>query len=225
MRLSSRFRTVQAIPLGFVLCSAVAPFLPSSRASSSASLQATALKTPLVSTGIKNLGNTCYLSSQLECAFHIPLIRKLAMAEPAIVAGNPPSADEIDEDPLDTEDAGDESKTPEETPDEKTSPAPTESEAKMALRGFFGQMIDAASQPLRVAAAPRAFCMQLGIPPMVQQDSQEFWKLLLPALEDERISDLYKGSFEDYIVALDGSGREKRREELFLDLSLDVGER
>ena len=67
--------------------------------------------------------------------------------------------------------------------------------------------------------------MRLGIPPMVQQDSQEFWKLLLPAINQESLSDLYKGSFEDYIVALDGSGREKRREELFLDLSLDIASR
>ena len=60
---------------------------------------------------------------------------------------------------------------------------------------------------------------------MEQQDSQEFWKLLLPALEIESVSDLYKGSFEDYIKALDGSERERRREELFLDLSLDVASR
>ena len=115
--------------------------------------------------------------------------------------------------------------SPSDVAETSTLPEPTESEAKLALRGFFGQMEEAASQPHGLAPAPRAFCLQLGIPPMVQQDSQEFWKLLLPALEDERITDLYKGSFEDYITALDGSGRERRREELFLDLSLDIGER
>ena len=60
---------------------------------------------------------------------------------------------------------------------------------------------------------------------MVQQDSQEFWKLLLPAVGLRQLSDLYKGEYEDYISAIDGSGREKRRSEVFLDLSLDVGTR
>lgn len=60
---------------------------------------------------------------------------------------------------------------------------------------------------------------------MVQQDSQEFWKLLLPAVGSETLSDLYKGTYVDYISALDGSGRERRKDELFLDLSLDVAKR
>jgi ubiquitin carboxyl-terminal hydrolase 7 len=57
---------------------------------------------------------------------------------------------------------------------------------------------------------------------MEQQDSQEFWKLLLPALECPQLVDLYQGAYEDYITAVDGSGRERRREEPFLDLSLEV---
>jgi ubiquitin carboxyl-terminal hydrolase 7 len=36
------------------------------------------------------------------------------------------------------------------------------------------------------------------------------------------LTDLYTGSYQDYIVALDGSGRERRREETFLDLSVDI---
>jgi hypothetical protein len=99
-----------------------------------------------------------------------------------------------------------------------------ESGAKIALRELFTEMVEASSKQLP-AIVPRTFCMRLGIPPTVQQDSQEFWKLLLPALELESITDLYKGSFEAYITALDGSGRERRKEEVFLDLSLDVGER
>jgi len=57
---------------------------------------------------------------------------------------------------------------------------------------------------------------------MRQQDSQEFWKLLLPAVGSEKLTDLFKGVYEDFISALDGSGRERRRDEVFLDLSLDV---
>lgn len=73
-----------------------------------------------------------------------------------------------------------------------------------------------------MAASPVSFCRALGIPVLEQQDSQEFWKLLLPAVNLRPLTDLYQGAFEDYLVALDGSGRGRRREEAFLDLSLDV---
>jgi ubiquitin carboxyl-terminal hydrolase 7 len=72
------------------------------------------------------------------------------------------------------------------------------------------------------AVSPVSFCRTMGIPVFEQQDSQEFWKLLLPALNLPPLTDLYQGAFEDYLVALDGSDRERRREEAFLDLSLDV---
>jgi hypothetical protein len=106
----------------------------------------------------------------------------------------------------------------------ETTAPPANSDALLALRDLFTSMEQAADHKL-AAVAPRSFCMRLGIPAMVQQDSQEFWKLLLPAVEKESLSNLYKGSFEDYITALDGSGRERRREELFLDLSLDITSR
>jgi len=72
------------------------------------------------------------------------------------------------------------------------------------------------------AATPRILCQTMGINVYEQQDSQEFWKLLLPALECPELLDLYQGAYEDSITALDGSGRERIREEPFLDLSMDV---
>jgi ubiquitin carboxyl-terminal hydrolase 7 len=92
-----------------------------------------------------------------------------------------------------------------------------ETVALQALRIVFRSM-DEAAGPI----SPTILCQSLGIPVNQQQDTQEFWKLLLPALQKPALTDLYQGAFEDYIVALDGSGREKRREEPFLDLSLDV---
>jgi ubiquitin C-terminal hydrolase len=72
------------------------------------------------------------------------------------------------------------------------------------------------------AVAPSTLCQLLDIPIYEQQDSQEFWKLLLPALQVPEIIDLYTGTYENYIVALDGSNRERRFSETFLDLSLDI---
>jgi len=65
-------------------------------------------------------------------------------------------------------------------------------------------------------------CRNLGINPYEQQDSQEFWKLLLPEIDSDVLTNLYKGRYETYIAALDNTGREKVRQETFLDLSLDV---
>lgn len=147
----------------------------------------------LVSTGLQNLGNTCYLNSQLQCAYHIPRIRQLIL------------------DPL-----LDSTKTP----DEENASAM--SIGLQAMQRVFQQMETASMQDFAAPVAPRVLCQALGIRVMEQQDSQEFWKLLLPALQHPRLIDLYQGAYEDYITAVDGSGRERRREEPFLDLSLDV---
>jgi ubiquitin carboxyl-terminal hydrolase 7 len=84
-------------------------------------------------------------------------------------------------------------------------------------------MAAAAASASGPAVDPSGFCAALGIPVLEQQDSQEFWKLLLPALGLPSLADLYQGAYEGYLRALDGSGRERRREEPFLDLSLEVG--
>jgi ubiquitin carboxyl-terminal hydrolase 7 len=136
----------------------------------------------IVSSGLRNLGNTCYMNAQLECAFHIPLVRDIIQR-----------------------------------------PSDVKSTVGLkALRDLFSEMEQSASF---TASSPIGLCRTLGIPVMEQQDSQEFWKLLLPVLKLPALMDLYQGAYEDYISAVDGSDRERRREEPFLDLSLEVAGR
>lgn len=44
----------------------------------------------------------------------------------------------------------------------------------------------------------------------------------MPEIDCQELTNLYKGKYETYIAALDNTGREKVRTEVFLDLSLDV---
>jgi ubiquitin carboxyl-terminal hydrolase 7 len=164
--------------------------------------------TPLISTGLKNLGNTCYMNAQLECAFHIPAVRSIILSSATTGETTPKET---------VSSTADDGADPADNPPQQQRP----SEAALATKELFEGMIKAAETKSH-AHIPRSFCLRLGIPPMVQQDSQEFWKLLLSAIGCEELSDLYKGIYVDYITALDGSGREKRRDEIFLDLSLDV---
>lgn len=97
----------------------------------------------------------------------------------------------------------------------------TDSEISVALQSL-QQVFSTISSDYNQPGTTRALCNSLGINVWAQQDSQEFWKLLLPQLDLSPLMDLYQGFFEDYIIAQDGSDRERRREELFLDLSLEV---
>jgi ubiquitin C-terminal hydrolase len=149
----------------------------------------------LVSGGLVNLGNTCYLNAQLECAYHIPYLRHIVL------------------NPIDT--------TSEECPPNR------DNIGLLSLRQQFQSMEMASKSGLGDPITTRSvstsiLCRNLGINVYEQQDSQEFWKLLLPELDYPPLSELYRGTYQSFIAALDGSGREKTRSELFLDLSLDV---
>ena len=100
------------------------------------------------------------------------------------------------------------------------------SPALASLGHVFATMQKAAEGGMDGGYAPATpttvLCRTLGIPVWEQQDSSEFWKILLPEFQLPQLVDLYQGSYESYIAAVDGSGRERKREEQFLDLSLDV---
>jgi hypothetical protein len=153
------------------------------------------------------------MNAQLQCAFHIPAVRQIAMEV----------LDDAQKfDALVVDGDGDDTTTSSNQQQQQQQQPP--SEAALAMKELLDGMTKSAEEK-STAYYPRSFCIRLGIPPMVQQDSQEFWKLLLPAIGSEKLSDMYKGVYVDYISALDGSGRERRRDEVFLDLSLDVSKR
>jgi ubiquitin carboxyl-terminal hydrolase 7 len=165
-------------------------------ASASAAASSSRIRRTLISTGLRNLGNTCYLNTQLQCAYHIPRVRELITS--------PCRQDPSEKNPADVKET------------------PTDSIGLQALRQVFLEMERASQSDFATPVSPLQLCRILEIPVMEQQDSQEFWKLLLPALQLPSLVDLYQGAYEDYITAVDGSARERRREEPFLDLSLEV---
>jgi len=169
----------------------------------------------LLSSGLVNLGNTCYLNAQLQCVYHIPYLRN------NILHPEKYSADHL---PRDDKQC-----------DEPSPAARNNNSALIGLQKVFASMKQASTtrhpqkkitaqppQQNTAAVSTQPLTTPLGINPYEQQDSQEFFKLLLPELSHPPLTDLYQGHYSSYIVALDGSNRERIRTETFLDLSLDV---
>jgi len=262
--------------------------------------------------GLINLGNTCYLNSQLQCAYHVPYLRQLIKsAKGEIVEVEVEVEVEVDDDDDDEneelaieggdkvlESEGDvealEESVCENTTekdavntesgtdiDVETSEAPTDevekdtttlqeeeppstpkkkktiiqkemkeevvpiSYALQALKVIFNSL----TQSKGGTASTSVLCRTLGINPYLQQDGQEFWKLFVPELDNDELTSLYSGYFEDYVREIipeeeedggeekkddeddsqvvaseDGSARERIRTEPFLDLSIPVAE-
>jgi ubiquitin C-terminal hydrolase len=160
-----------------------------------------------------NLGNTCYLNSQLQCAFSIPRIRDLLL----LVTDNDDDNDDVPQQqhPHPRTILGQLFADMKSYQEEARSLGSSSSRRR---RGSSSSSTDG----VVVETTLRSFCRALGIPVYEQQDSQEFWKLLLPTLQCPALLDLYKGELETYIKAY-GDGRERRRRETYLDLSLDIG--
>jgi len=159
----------------------------------------------LLSSGLINLGNTCYLNAQLQCVYHIPYLRNAILHPEKYSSAKTKECNDTPNTGLRGLQAVFTSmKQTSTTQHTNTKPKPTPRQNSHP---------PLSTQPLLTT---------LEINPHLQQDSHEFFTLLHPALSHPPLTDLYRGHSTSYIAALDGSQRERSRIEPFLDLSLDV---
>jgi len=176
--------------------------------------------------GLVNLGNTCYLNSQLQCAYHVPYLRKLILeAEDEVVEVEVEVEEEVDEEEERRDDdeggecgSGDASAIGEncaaERPascDEEQPDATDAPRKRTRIRKETRRETVPISQALRAlqqsfgslsrstAGTTAVLCRALGINPYLQQDGQEFWKLFIPELDFPKMAELYSGHFVDYL--------------------------
>jgi ubiquitin carboxyl-terminal hydrolase 7 len=94
------------------------------------------------------------------------------------------------------------------------------------------------------SGSTQVLCRSLGINPYIQQDGQEFWKLFVPEVDYDKLTELYTGHYDDYIREILETNiaygeekkdddnlmveqvqpRERVRTDPFLDLSIPVTE-
>ena len=169
--------------------------------------------------GLINLGNTCYLNAQLQCAYHVPLLRELVMnakdeiVEVEVEVEGEELIDEQESDEnvvhdhlpagnLESEEAkthigssiGDSSTTAKKTTiQQEICPIST---ALRALQQTFNSLNPDNGHS---AGSTQVLCRSLGINPYIQQDGQEFWKLFVPEVAYSKLTELYTGYYVDYI--------------------------
>ena len=205
--------------------------------------------------GLINLGNTCYLNAQLQCAYHVPKVRELVLgAKDRVVEveveveveEDTKIEDEIDQritldEQKNTDEFGDripdESQTATASDNESTIITPTKktivkqeqrpiSPALRALQHTFQSLSPTTSS----LGTTQILCRSLGINPYIQQDGQEFWKLFVPELDYTQLSELYTGYYDDYIreiVDENGGGweEEKKEEDIMRENNVEPRER
>lgn len=190
--------------------------------------------------GLINLGNTCYLNAQLQCAYHVPRVRELVLRAKDRVVEIEVEVEEDDakiEDDIDQSNTFDEQQAADEfdhLPDESetlidaideesTTALPAKnkiikqeqhpiSPALSALQHTFQSLSPTTSS----SGTTQILCRSLGINPYIQQDGQEFWKLFVPELDYTQLSQLYTGYYDDYIreiVDENGGGWEEEKKE------------
>ena len=172
--------------------------------------------------GLVNLGNTCYLNAQLQCAYHVPYLRQLVLdAKDEVVEVEVEV--EIEDEKEGNEEGGneDECLLPLNCGDARRSPAEAEddiapppkktiakreikqdiipiSDALWALQHTFNSL----SAPSSSQASTKFLCRALGINPSHQKDGQEFWKLFIPQVDYSILASFYIGFFEDYVLEI-----------------------
>ena len=163
--------------------------------------------------------------SQLQCAYHVPYLRKLILeAQDEVVEFEVEVEEEVDEEEeMRDDDEGGECGSDDssaigencaaespasddvEQPDLIEAPRKRTRTRKETRRETvpISQALRALQQTFgslsRSTGTTTVLCRALGINPYLQQDGQEFWKLFIPELDFPKMAELYSGHFVDYL--------------------------